>query len=522
MKRRFLFIVVALLVGAIAFQYSCSVGLSFRHQDVLPKEPDLTAVLLHWNDLHSANTPYRSSVSDAESPLIGGYATLAAYLDSLQAVYPQAVTLNAGDDFQGSPVSSITKGLSQILILNQVRPDAFTLGNHEFDYGRENLSALMEKARYPMINANIYDSLAASLYARPYVVIKSGDIRVGVIGIAGEYLFGSVIRENVRGLRILEPAEVVSRYADQLNDECDLLVVLSHAGFREDSLLATQVEAVDVIIGGHSHTTLRDPVRVNDILICQAGSRGRYVGKLVAKVDIDNKSIRSYEYELVRTDLSGVRPSARVATIVDSLEHTIATEMDREIAVLETPWIRNGNGESNIGNWICDALRNRFGADIAFYNSGGIRKSLAAGPILVRDLWEISPFDNTVTEIELSGQQLLTLVRWRIDHPRDFLQVSGLCYRYDDRQGRLVSATVGGEQILPEKRYRFVTNNYVVSHFRRFFGIEKDAVTIVEHPDIARTVLIEAASSQGVISSAVEGRILVQNQMEEPRAKPDY
>jgi len=522
MKRNLRFVLTAVVMAGLVAHHSCGIGLTLCRKQAPARELDSTVVLLHWNDFHSANTPYHSDISDTASPLIGGYATLAGYLDSMQAAYPQSITLNAGDDFQGSPVSSLTRGLSQILILNQILPDAFALGNHEFDYGHEELSARMEQARFPMICANIYDSSKAGLYAEPYVIIQSADVRVGIIGIVGEYLFGSVIRENVSGLRIQEPSEVVARYVDQLNEECDLLVVLSHAGFREDSLLATRIDEVDAIIGGHSHTTLRNPVLVNDILVCQAGSRGRYIGKLAAVVDIGAKSIRSYEYELLRTDVSRVQADSRVAALVDSLEQGIATEMNRKIAVLDTPWIRNSNAESNIGNWICDALRNRFGVDIAFYNSGGIRKSLAAGPVLVRDLWEIVPFDNTVTEVVLSGEQLLALLQWRIDHPRDFLQLSGLHYRYEHQQNQLLSATVDGKQILPEERYRFVTNNYVISHFRRFFGLEKSEVKIVEHPQIARTVLIETAESQGQISSSVGSRVLVENRSEDRSEENGY
>ncbi|MBU1064574.1 hypothetical protein KKC74_07165, partial [bacterium] len=109
--------------------------------NALPQElqAPVSVSFLHWNDFHSANIPYTSNWGYTKGLQIGGYATLAGYLDSLKLLYSGAIVLNAGDDFQGSPISALTKGMSQIRILNEIKPTAFTIGNHEFDYGKDNL-----------------------------------------------------------------------------------------------------------------------------------------------------------------------------------------------------------------------------------------------------------------------------------------------------------------------------------------------------------------------------------------------
>ncbi|HCL00053.1 MAG TPA: hypothetical protein DHW42_08130, partial [Candidatus Marinimicrobia bacterium] len=123
---------LSLLSTLLIFSIKCA---TVQAPTTIPSKTDavqqpLTVNFLHWNDLHSANIPYKSNWGHTKGLDIGGYATLAGYIDSLKTIYPGALVLNAGDDFQGSPISALTKGMSQILILNQLQPSALTIGNH--------------------------------------------------------------------------------------------------------------------------------------------------------------------------------------------------------------------------------------------------------------------------------------------------------------------------------------------------------------------------------------------------------
>jgi len=462
-------------------------------------------VILHWNDMHSANLPYKPGKADY---FVGGYANLAGYIDSLRNLYPQALVLNAGDDFQGSPVSNLTRGLSQILILNQIHPTGFTIGNHEFDYGADNLRDVLAQANFPVISSNLYDSTKNGLMVKPYIIVQSGPVKVAIIGVITGDLKTLVIPKNFKQIGILDPLTEIRKYVAEVEPLSDLIILLSHYGAEEDSLLATQLTGVDVIIGGHSHSYLRQPLKVNNILICQAGSNGRNLGFLNVGVDKNQKVITSYSYKSIETKTGNVRPSQAVARVVDSLEATIAGEMDKVIGQLVTDWKRDSHGESNIGDWICDATRAYFKTDMAFMNSGGIRKDLKAGPISVRDLWEISPFDNTINQIEVTGQQLKFMMQYRLDNPRDLLQVSGLNYEYNPTNNKIVNLTVGGQPVADQKRYTFVTNNFVTGQFERFFGIAPADVKITPTNVVGRDILIEAVKVQKVIDSRVEKRIV--------------
>ena len=463
------------------------------------------AVILHWNDMHSANIPYKPGKADY---FVGGYANLAGYIDSLRNLYPHAIVLNAGDDFQGSPVSNLTHGLSQILILNKIHPSAFTIGNHEFDYGITNLRETLASANFPVLCSNLYDSTKNDLLVKPYFIGNNGMLNIAIIGAITNDMKTLALPKNLRGIGILDQVAEIRKYVAEVEPITDLIILLTHNGLDEDSLLATQLTGVDVIIGGHSHSYLRQPMKVNNILICQAGGNGRNLGYLNVGVDKSQKIITSYSYKSIETKTGNVRPSQAVARVVDSLEATIAVEMDKIIGQLVTDWKRDSHGESNIGDWICDATRTYFNADMAFMNSGGIRKDLKAGPIRVRDLWEISPFDNTIDKIEVTGKQLKFMIQYRLDNPRDLLQVSGLNYEYNPADNKIVKLTVGDKTVRDDQNYTFVTNNFVTGQFERFFGIAPSAVKITPTDIIGRDILIGAVKDQKRIDSRVENRIV--------------
>ena len=470
------------------------------------------AELIHWNDFHSANISYTPIHNNPNKIQVGGSANLAGYIDSLRNIYQDVLVVNAGDDFQGSPVSSITKGLSQILILNKIHPDAFTLGNHEFDYGTEKLYNSISKANFPIVSSNIFDKSKNELFTEPYHLYKKGNIDIAVIGVVFEDLKSSVLPANVADLKILNPVNEIKKYVNEVKDKTDLIIVLSHSGFYEDSLMAENLEDVDIIVGGHSHSWISKPIKVNDIIILQAGARGERLGFLKMKIDKDKNIIKSYDYDFIRTETGKVKPNLEVLALVDSLESKIRLLMDTEIGVLEKDWIRNSHDESNIGNWICDATKTHFDVDIVFQNSGGIRKNLPAGPIKIRDIWEISPFDNTIQIIELTGKEIIDLINYRIKNPRDLLQISGIKIYMDYKNKTLSKVTIANKTLDLEKKYSIATNNYTMSHSQRFFGIDNSTLEIDDTKILGRDVLLEAVKKQKIIKGDIENRIIDINQ----------
>ena len=460
-------------------------------------------VILHWNDVHSHNVPWKPVRHNPEKHFVGGYAYLDAYLDSLLIVYPKALKINAGDDFQGTPVSSVTKGSSQIAILNVVRPDVFTIGNHEFDYGWNNFAKLVPKAKFNIYGANVLDEKTGKALLERYKIYNINGKKIAILGITTDDLSGLTLSKNLEGIKIADQIETVKKLVKEIEKQnIYLIIAVTHIGIDEDKKLAEAVPELDLIVGGHSHTFLNRAVIIGNTHIVQAGCYGRYVGEF--KFSCDKTKITDFSYKLIEVLPSKMAPSADVKKVVDKYENQVAKEMDVVIGNLKRDWIKGGV-ESNLGNWLTDAMKEKSKTDIAFSNSGGIRKNLAAGDIKVRDIWEIAPFGNTFVTFTVDGKQLLNMVKYMVENKR-IVPESGLKIIIKKDENKLLEVFVNGKKIDLNKKYSIVTNNYVFDHSIKYFGLVPD--NSIETGLVDRDVFINAVKNQKVINSKVEGRIV--------------
>ncbi len=469
-------------------------------------------LILHWNDFHSQNVPMRSACGDT-SCYVGGTANLLGLINKFRNERKNVVVLNAGDDFQGTPISSITKGRSQIELMNIIKPDAMVLGNHEFDYGRDALEENLKMAKFNVLAGNLWDKRKGKLFAKPYIVKKVGKAKIGIVGLTTPELFKLSLRENLKDLELLDIEKVLKQYVYELKnkEKVDLIVALTHIGVEGDSIIATKFPEIKVIIGGHSHTALFEPKIVNGVIICQAGSRGEYLGKLELDVELDGDSVYSYKGKLIRVVNGIVEPDKVALKKVEELEKMVDKEFGQVIGWLEVDWKRNFYGESNLGNWEADVMREFAKTDIAFQNSGGLRKDLPRGEIKVRDIWEINPFGNTFVVFEVDGRTLRKMMEWQASGKAELMQISGMKVVIDSRKNvdeRVVSIEVGGKPLDENKFYSIVTNNWVADHLYNLFGIPQNSVEIKNLGVVDRDVFIEAVKKQKVIRSEVEGRII--------------
>jgi 5'-nucleotidase / UDP-sugar diphosphatase len=509
----------ALLLFGLLF---APLHLDAQDQSAAPVRPDvprLPLTLLHYNDFHAQNLPVDTKIRDAQgverTVPMGGAAALAGYADSLRFAQINVLLLHAGDDLTGTPVSTLTEGRSQFELLEIIQPDAMTLGNHEFDYGTDNLRRLLRQVSFPVVSANLWDKALGAPFVPRWRLVHLRGLTVGIIGVTTPELPALTMRENVRDLDVLDPVLCVRQAIATLRDTlgADVIVVLSHQGVEADSALAVAVPGIDVIVGGHSHTELDAPLRVGQTLIAQAGSRGRWLGRVDLAIDPRTHRPLSATGSLVELRADLIRPHRVVAARVTELESTVDQRLREVIGTLASPWTRaQGRRESNVGSWMADAVRLRSGADIAFLNSGGIRRDCAAGPITLRDMWEISPFGNDLVSFEVRGAQLPSMLAWQAVSAAEFCQVSGLRYRYDAATTRL-DITVDGQPLDSTRTYRIATNHFVGGHLHDVFGLSEASITASPlQPALTdRDALIEAVRAQRRITAVMDGRIEIVN-----------
>jgi len=246
--------------------------------------------ILHTNDVHSRIEPFPRD--GGRNAGLAGAARRATLIRRIRAAQPHTLLLDAGDVFQGTPYFNLYKGVLDFRVMSALGYDAMTIGNHDFDAGIDGLLAAREHARFDLISAN-YDVSGTPLAAhvQPYRIYTVGPARVGVFGL-GVMLEGLVPSELFGGVRYEPPVGVARRMARRLRREerCDLVICLSHLGNHGykgeigDQLLATDVEGIDLVIGGHSHTFMEEPTRVahrgRETLVFQVGWAGIFLGRV--------------------------------------------------------------------------------------------------------------------------------------------------------------------------------------------------------------------------------------------------
>lgn len=248
-------------------------------------------VILHTNDTHSQIEPVRVGRANG----LGGVERRLQYIDQVRKEVGRCkvLLLDAGDYNQGTPYFTMAKGDLEVELMNAMKYDVATLGNHEFDNGKEELARRLKMARHKTITCN-YDFSATCLkkLVKPYTIVRRGGMKIGIIGTTS-YLEGNVMKSHLDGMVRLDGIERVNYYADFLKNRkhCDLVILLSHFGFDggsydkpSDVLMVQNSRNLDLVIGGHSHTFLNEPRVVEDldgrrIPIVQTGSQGTVVGR---------------------------------------------------------------------------------------------------------------------------------------------------------------------------------------------------------------------------------------------------
>jgi len=522
MSNILLLLISALILTSSAFSQDSKSGNTSNLKEL---------TILHWNDFHARNLPYRVSKKDSvtgesTSYYIGGTSNMLGYINKYRNENKsKTLLLNGGDDYQGTPISSITRGNSQIELLNLYGLDAFVIGNHEFDYGQYSLDSALKKANFDYLSANVFLKSKNKTFGKPYVIKKINGIKCGIIGLTAFDLLTLSLPKNVSDIEMLNTDSVVTAGIKYLKKKkCDIIILLTHIGVDNDKKLAEKFSKdIDVIVGGHSHTPLFKPVIVNGVIIAQAGSYSRWLGKMDLKIDTKKDTILNYKTMLKETKMDSSIYDKKAQEKVELMVAAVQGDLMKVIGVLETDWKRGFSEESNLGQWEADAIRNKLGTDITFLNSGGIRKDLPKGEITINDIWEINPFGNTIVTFSISGAGLKQMLKNNIKSrvmeinelgSSDMIIVSGLKIVYDSKKviagddNFIDTLIVNGEYINESKNYTVSTNNYVGSQIKKYFGTTDEQITIYDSNIIDRDLLIEAVENQKNINSVLEVRVL--------------
>ncbi len=420
-------------------------------------------VILHTNDVHSHLDPFEVS----GGARVGGVAARAALVGRQRALGGRLLLLDAGDLVQGTPYYNRFRGEPDHRLLDLLGYDAIALGNHDLDDGAAAWRRRASATRTPILSANVF-AVAESAWAggsdppitsaarrgatwiggrkvppgvtlrylaTPYTIVERGGLRIALFGLTTPSLDRVVSARQNQGVAIGSAVAAAQELVPRLRRQADLVIALTHLGVDEDRRLVDHVPGIDLVIGGHSHTPLFRPTLEKAeggraTPIAQAGSWGRYLGRTTLRWSGDREAKATFGR------LIPVRPEegedASVEAIVASYRSRLGTDLNRIVyrstKRVETSSLREG--DSPLGNFVADVIRERAGADIAVMNSGGIRAPLPAGEVRERDLVTMLPFDNRIVVVSMTGaqvQRLLDRIARRLGKG-GFAHVSGVSY----------------------------------------------------------------------------------------------
>lgn len=502
--------------------------------------------VLHINDLHSRIEPINkynatcSAEDDAAGECFGGVARLATLLrdtrETLAAEGANVITLDAGDQFQGSLMYTTYKGKAEAEFMAAIGFDAMAVGNHEFDDGPLTLAEFIARVPFPVISGNLdatgEPQLAEGL--RNHVVLEVGGARIGIVSA----LATDTVDTSSPGPNVVFADEIEALRADVASleaDGVDKIIALTHVGLNLDKQIAAQVPGVDAVVGGHSHTYLNSddpdaagpyPVMEGAVPVVQAGAYSRWMGHLVLTFD-DAGTVISATGGPVELNAE-IAPdpviAARVAELAGPIEGLKAEIVGATVDLVDGDRASCRAGECAMGNLVTDAMLARVrsqGVTIALTNGGGLRASIAPGDVTMGDVLTVLPFQNTLSTFTATGAQIIDALENGVSQVEDlkgrFPQVSGLRFAWDPsvgpNEGRIISVEMAdGDKwvpIDPEASYGVVTNDYIRrggDGYRMFVDAE-DAYDF--GPGLERVLADYLIGLDGPYTSYLDGRITV-------------
>jgi len=474
----------------------------------IPAQAQTARIHLVWtNDIHGHVAPEGASfMNPAFPPPLGGAASAAAYIDKLREFAAtqnnEAVVLvDAGDTWQGAPIGTLTEGLVMEEYFDLMGYDVVVPGNHEFDKGKEIAIRMSNNMRQKMVCANIYKEGTNQLvdWVVPYRIVERAGLRIGLIGATTPGTKDMAFEENIAGLAFGPVLPAVERWRDHLKnvEKVDIVFLVVHEGlpFSADEQwqdimkreqagedirqhiygameLAHVLEGVPVVVAGHTHRGYRDPWidPVTHTMVLETFGNGSSLGHVILNVDLATKQLLGYE----SPRLDGVLvtlfedewwPDLEMQEKLKPFVDEVRAGLEVVVGESRTELTRRGGNNSPMGNFVTDAMRDAFDADVAFTNNGGLRTDLPAGKITVGNLMTLLPFGNSLVVVQMDGRTVRNIFDRKAGRNSSGLTQSGarVVVNPDAPRGeRVIELTIRGEPVQPDKIYKVVTSDYLM------------------------------------------------------------
>ena len=421
--------------------------------------------IVHMNDTHSKNREFiKVSKEDGITNRYGGAARRKTFIDNIKNDNKNVIVMHAGDTITGSVFSIVYQGMDEVELMNDIGVQVSALGNHEFDFGIDQLNNIISNRNFPTIACNVKVIATGENYVLPYIVTNINGVNTAIVGV-----LQSEKMNITQGLDYIDIEEEVSSLKNllkeiPLNTTNDVTILLSHAGFDIDKKIAQEIpNTFNIIVGGHTHTVLEKPVIIGKTSIVQAGEYGEYIGTI--DIIFKNGKYAYPDYKLIRLDET-IEEDKTILAKIDEMQSQVDKEFNIEIASLPYALTDENvrNKSTALGNFVSDIVASSQNSiDIALINSGSLRGQLPGGKVTLGNIYEFFPFDNLIILTTLSGKDLKNILELSASRKGEgaFLQISKDCIINFDSNGKLLESYIKGKPINDNEKYVVAVADYI-------------------------------------------------------------
>lgn len=550
---------------------------------------DIRLTLIHTSDIHSRILPYDHVPMFTEQALglikgrgpYGGIARVGHVVKRERNKSGRVLWVDTGDVFQGAPIFNLFKGEPEVRALTEIGLDVFALGNHEFDVGAVNVVTQFRNwSGFPVLAAN-YDFREGT---KPFVndfselvdqvsIFNLNGLKVGIIGLGNTSSMTSIHESgNSAGIRPLNAMQMIQDWVHIVRGSVDVVILASHMGLNADEWLSRNICGLDIVMGGHHHVALNPPKVIpydpdpdvvfgqqeggdyepdetnvdgtvalgtcpaeyrRDVILAHPNAFAKFVGRL--DVVVRDGAVRSHTFELFPID-STIPQDPEVSELLDDYEQELIREydLDRVVAKAQSNLSRFGanGGDSMLGNFVCEAMQKRktVETDFCVTNSLGIRTDILEGDVTLETMYNVMPFENTITTMILSGVEVKELLNYatRKSAGRGCstqVQVSGVTFTMNCRTREAEDIVIGGMQVQDDMFYKLATNNYM-AWGGSGFDMLKINTTKVDTGISIRDAVMDYMFKHPVLPSCLDGNDIERCTnglaVEDGRIKPSY
>jgi 5'-nucleotidase/UDP-sugar diphosphatase len=450
----------------------------------------------------------------------GGFARLAAVVKGERAKGGHVVFAHGGDTLSPSLMSGIDQGAHIVALTNEIKPDIFAPGNHEFDFGKAVFQKRMAEAKFPMFAANMLGADGRRLAGiKDRDIVSFDGIRIGLTGAAHD---NTPRMSNSEDLRFLPAVAAMKAQAEALRrDGADIVVAVMHTD-RKEALDLAETRAADLILTGHSHDLFIE--FDGRTLVIESGTDAHYVTVIDLHIETTQQGNQREVHwwpQFRVVDTATVTPDPDIAAMVAVFQQELDRQMNVPLTTtavaLDSRDATMRRGEAAIGNLIADAMRERTRSDVAIMNGGGIRGGKVYQPgtaITRRDVQTELPFGNHLVALDIKGSELRRAIENGLSRlpaaAGRFPQVSGMKVEFDPQQpvgSRVLAITVGGAPLDAHKTYRIAVNDFMARGGDGYpFAALDPLLPLEDTPLLADEVMLYLRDLKSV-QSRVEGRI---------------